>query len=40
MLGISFGNYFLTVYNEGDDNLCLYFVYFLNYAAVYEENDC
>ena len=40
MLGISFGNYFLTVYDEGDDNLWLYFVYFLNSPLLYEEIDC
>ena len=30
ILGITFGNYFLTVSNEGDDHLWLYFVFFLN----------
>ena len=37
MLGITFGNYFSTVCNEGDDHLCLYFVQFLNYLPMYEE---
>ena len=40
MLGISFGNYFLPIYNECDDPLWLYFVYFLNYPPMYEEIDC
>ena len=31
ILGIFFGNYFLTVYNEIKDHLRLYFVYFLNH---------
>ena len=39
ILGITFGNYFLTVSNEFDDHLCLYFVYFLNYSPMYEETD-
>ena len=26
MLGIYFGNYSSTVYHEGDDHLCIYFV--------------
>ena len=40
MIGISFGNYFLTIYNKGNDHLWLYFVYFLNYLYIYEEIDC
>ena len=36
MLGISFGNYFLTVYNESDDHLLLYFLY----PPMYEITDC
>ena len=39
ILGITFGNYFLTVSNEGDDHLWLYFVD-LNYPSMYEETDC
>ena len=40
MFEIYFGNYFLTVYNEGDDHFSLYFVYFLSYPPMYEEIDC
>ena len=40
MLGTSFGNYILTVYNEGDYHLWLYFLYFLDYLSMYEETDC
>ena len=39
MFEIYFGNYFLTVYNEGDDHFSLYFVYFLSYPPMYEEID-
>ena len=39
ILGIIFGNYCLTVSNEGDDNLWFYFAY-LNYPPMYEETDC
>ena len=38
ILGIIFGNYCLTVSNEGDDNLWFYFAY-LNYPPMYEETD-
>ena len=40
MLGKTFENNFFTVSNEGEDHLWLYFIYFLNYAPVYEEIDC
>ena len=30
ILGLTFGNVFLMVSNEGEDNLWLYFAYFLN----------
>ena len=39
IIGITFGNYFLTVSNDGADHLRLYFVYFLNYPPMYEEID-
>ena len=40
IFGITFGNYFLVVPNEGYDQLWLYFVYFLNYPPMYEEISC
>ena len=36
ILGVTFGNYILTVSNEGEDHLCLYFVYFWNWPPIYE----
>ena len=40
ILEITFGNYFLTVSNESDDHLSLYFAFFLNQPPMYEEIDC
>ena len=39
ILRITFGYFFLTVSNEGDDHLRLYFV-FLNNPHMLEEIDC
>ena len=39
ILGVTFGNYFLTVSNEVEDHLWLYFEYLLNYPPMYEEAD-
>ena len=38
ILGITFGNYILSVSNEDDDHLWLYFL-FLNYPPMYEGID-
>ena len=38
ILGNTFGNYSLTVSNEGDDHLWVYSVN-LNYPPMYEETD-
>ena len=40
LLGITFGNYFLSVSNKDDDYLWLYFIFFLSYSDMYEEMDC
>ena len=37
ILGIIFGNYFNTVFNEGDDHLWFYFTYFINQPPMYDE---
>ena len=37
ILRIILGNYFLTVSSEVENHLWLYFVYFLNHLAIYEE---
>ena len=34
-LGITFGNYILTVSDEGENHVRLYFAYFLNYPCTY-----
>ena len=39
ILEITFGNYFLTVSNEGDDYLLFYFVFFSNQPPMYDEID-
>ena len=40
ILGKNFGNYFLTTSNKVEDQLWIYFVYFLNHLPRYEEIHC